>query len=195
MHKDKVMKIIFIRHGKTVGNLEGRYIGTTDESLCEKGIAGIKAMNYPDVQQVVCSPLKRCTETAEMIYPRVIPIVCDDLRECDFGDFENKNYLELSGNPDYQRWVDSNGKLPFPNGESHVQFKARCISAFDRQLVNSRNKDTAFVVHGGTIMAILEKYAVPKGSFYDFQVKNGCGFITEFDGKSLIITGKIGEEK
>lgn len=189
------MKIIFIRHGKTVGNLEGRYIGATDESLCEKGITEIKTMNYPDVQQVVCSPLKRCTETAELIYPRVIPIVYGDLRECDFGDFENKNYLELSGNPDYQRWVDSNGKLPFPNGESHVQFKARCISAFDRQLVNSRNKDTAFVVHGGTIMAILEKYAVPKGSFYDFQVKNGCGFITEFDGKSLIITGKIGEEK
>lgn len=195
MHKDKVMKIIFIRHGKTVGNLEKRYIGTTDESLCDDGIAEIKAINYPDVQQVICSPLKRCTETAELIYPRITPILCDDLRECDFGDFENKNYLELSNNPDYQRWVDSNGKLPFPNGESHEHFKARCVSAFEKLIVNNQNIDTAFVVHGGTIMAILDKYAVPKGNFYDFQVKNGCGFITEYDGKNLIITGKIGEEK
>ena len=35
------MKLIFIRHGKTAGNLERRYIGRTDEPLCDEGIAEI----------------------------------------------------------------------------------------------------------------------------------------------------------
>ena len=40
-------------------------------------------------------------------------------------------------------------------------------------------------------MAILEKYAVPRGTFYDFKVMNGSGYITEFDGKNLLIGEKL----
>ncbi|MDR4022422.1 MAG: phosphoglycerate mutase family protein, partial [Eubacteriales bacterium] len=36
------MKIILIRHGKTAGNIKGRYIGKTDEPLCEEGINEIR---------------------------------------------------------------------------------------------------------------------------------------------------------
>ena len=36
------MKIILIRHGKTPGNLEKRYVGRTDEGLSEIGIGEIK---------------------------------------------------------------------------------------------------------------------------------------------------------
>lgn len=43
------MKIIFIRHGKTKGNLEKRYIGKTDESLCEIGIKELKKIYIPNV--------------------------------------------------------------------------------------------------------------------------------------------------
>ena len=109
------MKIIFIRHGKTAGNLEKRYIGTTDESLCDEGKSEIKGRAYPDVRRVICSPMKRCIETAALIYPDIKPFICNDLRECDFGDFENKNYSELNGNADYQRWIDSGGEMPFPD--------------------------------------------------------------------------------
>lgn len=49
--------------------------------------------------------------------------IIEELSECDFGEFENKNYKELSGNQDYQRWIDSNGTLPFPGGESREAFK------------------------------------------------------------------------
>ena len=37
-------EILFIRHGSTAGNLEKRYIGRTDEPLCEVGIAQIEAL-------------------------------------------------------------------------------------------------------------------------------------------------------
>ena len=54
------------------------------------------------------------------------------LKECDFGIFENKNYQELSGNPEYQAWIDSSGTLPFPEGESQEMFQKRCVRGFAR---------------------------------------------------------------
>ena len=101
------------------------------------------------------------------------------LRECDFGEFENKNYKELSGNAAYQAWIDSNGTLPFPGGESREAFEERCREGFAELLKGLRDKPfrrAAFVVHGGTIMSILAAYAAEKEEFYHWQVQNGEGF-------------------
>ena len=108
------------------------------------------------------------------------------------GDFEGKNYRELTGNPDYQHWIDSGGTAAFPNGETPSDFKKRCISEFEKAAAGFDEKTVlALVVHGGTNMSVLEKYAYPKGGYYDFQVSNAHGFITEFDGKKIIITERI----
>lgn len=186
------MKLVFIRHGKTVGNLERRYIGRTDEPLCKEGIAELKARKYPDCERVIASPMKRCIETAKLIYPEREIITCADLRECDFGDFEGRNYLELSENFDYQKWIDSGGTLPFPNGEDTEKFKARCVRGFFETLGRINEEcSAAFVVHGGTVMAIFERLALPKRGYYDYQVQNGGGYIAEYDGANLIVTEKL----
>lgn len=185
------MKIIFIRHGSTLGNLQKRYIGRTDEYLCEEGINQIKSHVYPPSEAVICSPMKRCLQTAQIIYPDKKIFVYDDLRECDFGDFEGKNYIELSNNPNYNKWIESNGELPFPDGETHKCFKERCTAAFEKAVSENVYNSIAFVVHGGTIMSVLEKYAFPKRSFYDYQVQNGCGFVSQFNGVKIIIESEI----
>lgn len=186
------MKIIFIRHGKTVGNREKRYIGRTDEALCGEGISEINSKKYPDAESVFCSPMRRCIETAKLIYADKKINIFDDFRECDFGDFEGKNYAELNGDPVYQSWIDSGGKMTFPNGEDPDLFKKRCACAFEKITEKIKLEDTAaLVVHGGTIMAILEKFAVPKKDFYEFNAQNGGGFITEFNGKELKIIERI----
>ena len=186
------MKIIFIRHGKTVGNLERCYIGRTDELLCDIGKNEISEKKYPDCDIVFTSSMKRCIQTAEIIYPDKNIIEVSDLNECDFGDFEGKNYAELSGNTDYQEWIDSGGKMQFPNGELPENFKKRCLKAFENIVFRYKNFEVlAFVVHGGTIMSVLEKHAVPKKDYYDYQIKNGDGYITDFDGKKIIILEKI----
>ena len=35
------------------------------------------------------------------------------------------------------------------------------------------------VAHGGTLMSVLSAFAVPEKPFYDWQVKNGRGFLLE----------------
>lgn len=63
------MRVVLIRHSKTAGNLKGRYIGTTDEPLCEEGIRLLEGKTYPAAELVYVSPMKRCRETASLIYP------------------------------------------------------------------------------------------------------------------------------
>ncbi len=186
------MEIYFIRHGKTKGNLERRYIGRTDEPLCESGICELKAHNYPKADFVISSPMKRCQQTANIIFPNQSKIIFDGLQECDFGDFEGKNYKELCANKKYLHWLESKGTLPFPNGESHKEFVRRCVKAFaDSVSMCEEYKKIAYVIHGGTIMAIMEEFAVPKKSFYDYQIKCGCGYKCVYDCKKITIAGEI----
>lgn len=179
-----MIELYFIRHGKTYGNTLGRYIGTTDESLCSEGRQALKRFFYPQVEAVYASPMKRCLETADLLWPE-LPIQCfEKLRECDFGEFENKNYQELKDNPRYQAWVDSEGRMPFPGGERREDFQNRCCEGFIEVLEEIRKKGckkAALVVHGGTIMSILAAYGEPKKAFYDWQVKNGMGWLAHWD--------------
>lgn len=177
------MKIYMIRHGKTAGNLNGRYIGRTDEPLCGEGRAELLSGCYAVPDALYVSPLLRCRQTAELLFPGIPQIIVEDFRECDFGSFENKNYLELSGNTDYQAWIDSGGNLPFPGGESREAFQERCVQAFRGMLAEAAKKgcrEIACVVHGGTIMSVLAALAVPQREYYDYQVKNGCGYLAEW---------------
>lgn len=173
-----MLKVYLIRHSITEGNIHNRYIGTTDEPLCDKGRDLLKNIDYPKVQKLIVSPLLRCVETAGILYNNMPYKISEGMRECDFGDFENKNYKELDGNEDYQKWIDSNGTLPFPNGESHEEFKERCIKAFIEEIDTAfieKVESIAMVVHGGTIMSIMQ-YLTKENDFYKYHVKNAEGF-------------------
>lgn len=188
------MKIMLIRHFKTPGNLERRYVGRTDESLLEGEELGrmaeekracLRTKEKPDC--VIVSPMRRCIQTAELIFPGAEQVLCAKMRECDFGLFEGKNYEELKELPVYQEWLDSRGTLPFPAGEAHEAFRARCEEGFENmlaELTENGCRTAAMVVHGGTIMAVLSRFG-PRGSeFYDWQVENGCGFLVSLDEKA-----------
>lgn len=199
------MELIFIRHGKTQGNLEGRYVGRTDEAILPESrqeILSRKMKNeYPPADIIFTSPMLRCIETAQIIYPGQELIEIPDFRECDFGEFEMKSFAELDGRADYQAWIDGGGKDPFPGGESMEMVRKRTMRGFYRAMeMASREPEdlmeelpgmnelmmpgltpgadsAAFVVHGGTIMSILS--AVCGGDFYDYQIGNGeCVTVT-----------------
>lgn len=204
------MKVYLIRHGKTRGNQEHRYVGATDEELLfeaekeliqrrqeikektQEGLSGVSA--------VYVSPLKRCRQTASVLFPGKEQVVVDGLRECDFGEYEYKNYQELCGYPAYQEFIDSNGESGFPGGETLKSFQDRCAGVFDEIIGKKLQKEdkeqaVVLVVHGGTIMAIMDKYARPHKSYYDWQQENGAcleaAVVCEKDGFYLGDVKKI----
>ena len=131
---------------------------------------------------VYSSPMMRCRETAEILFPGQVLCVQEGLQETDFGDFEYKNYEELKENPAYQAWIDSGGQMMVPNGESGAGFRHRCCRAYEQCVRDAQEKGAqriAIVCHGGTIMSVLERYGRPEKSFYEWQIANGCGILTE----------------
>lgn len=175
------MEVYLIRHLKTKGNMEGRYIGSTDEPLVDdqesRDIAKKRKNMLPVMEAVVASPMKRCRETAALLFPDMEPIICEDLREMYFGLFENRNYEELKDLPEYRQWIESRGRTEFPQGEPSEAFLKRCGTAFREQiavfLAEGRER-TAFVVHGGVIMLLMALFSGEEKDLYDWQVEN-CG--------------------
>ncbi|MBO5093955.1 MAG: histidine phosphatase family protein [Lachnospiraceae bacterium] len=179
------MEFVWIRHGMTKGNKEKRYIGgRTDEPLCEEGRKKLRekaaAGVYPHVEKVYVSPMIRCLETADIIYPHVEKQIVPGFRECDFGLFENKNYKEMADLPAYQAWIDGNGKEAFPQGEHPEAFNRRSLDALLALAeAGELAERSAFVVHGGTIMAVCSQLDAAKKEYYDYHVENGCGYFCE----------------
>lgn len=192
--------IYLIRHGKTAGNMEKRYVGRTDEPLCEAGIREICARRSLLQRQlavegsecevpktVYVSPMLRCRQTAELLFPHAVQQTVTDFREMDFGNFEYKNYSELADDVRYQAFIDSGGCVDFPEAEPQQQFQQRVQKAFAHCLERKEafmtslapdesREPLVFVVHGGTIMAIMEAYARPHRDYFDWQVSAGCGY-------------------
>lgn len=193
------MRIIFIRHGLTEANLEKRYIGRTDQSLCIKGSRKLYQSTlkgvYPKADIVYVSPLKRCIETADIIYTYVERVIINGFIEKDFGEYELKNYEDLKDDKEYIRWVNSNGTLPFPTGEDDALVKKRILDSFDQvldQCIKKNTETAALIVHGGTIMTILsERLSSDRVSFYDYQCECQNGYITDYDNGDLRLIGEI----
>ena len=172
------IRLMLIRHGITQGNIEKRYMGQTDMSLCTEGIRAIQKKasegTYPDAQMLFISPLKRCRETARIIYPTMEPIIIEELKEMDFGDFEGKNYNDLNDNPVYQAYIDSNGELAFPNGENKQQFSERVMKGLEMVIATAAQEGVqtiACIVHGGTTMAACAGLGLAE--YFDSIVGNG----------------------
>jgi len=177
--REESIRIYLIRHLATRGNFRKEYIGSTDEDLSEEGKAAAAGRIYPPCGILFASPMKRCLQTAAICYPGRAPVILQDLRECDFGHFEARNYEDMADDPEYRGWVDSGGRNPFPGGESLEAFGDRCVKAFGSALRETQKRgldSAAFVVHGGTIMALLDRLSDPKGDYFSWACENGGGF-------------------
>ena len=185
------LRIDWIRHGQTPGNREKRYVGTTDEDLTEEAVreaAARRAQISDPPEAVFTSPMLRCRRTAELLFPDCEQIVVPELAECRFGRFEYKNYRELSGDRDYQAWIDSGGTIGFPEGESREEFIRRSLAGFEKAAATAEARKLshiAMAVHGGTIMAVLSELGKPARDYFGWQCGNLDGFLTAYDGTFL----------
>lgn len=187
----KGYRISILRHGMTDANEKGIYIGKTDLPLSSKGAAEVAAkmdeFDYPAVHKVYSSPLKRCTETAEILFPETDITTVDDLRELDFGDFENKSVEQLINNPDYKKWLKGGKDNRPPNGESLEEMTARTYAGLHNIIMDMMNEGithSALITHSGIISNMLSCFGLPK---YDPQILN-APFGEGFD---IIVTAQM----
>lgn len=175
--------IHFIRHGAIDETLSGKYIGTTDVPLSDKGRLDLKKLDYeyryPGTQVVFTSPLKRCTETCKILYPELNPLSIANLSECNFGEWEGKTAEELKSNPDFEKWLAGDNSVKPPRGESNADFTRRICRMFEsivEGLMKTGTTESVIVTHGGVIMTLLAVYGLPQAKPFEWTMDNGFGY-------------------
>ena len=175
--------IHFIRHGAIDETLSGKYIGTTDVPLSNKGKMDLKKLDYeyryPGTQVVFTSPLKRCTETCRILYPEQNPLSIANLSECNFGEWEGKTAEELKNDPDFEKWLAGDNSVKPPRGESNADFTRRICRMFEsivEGLMKTGTTESVIVTHGGVIMTLLAVYGLPQAKPFEWTMDNGFGY-------------------
>ena len=199
------MKIVLFlfRHGSTAGNVIKRYIGATDEKLCEIGRNEIEnekkllisLKNTPESaafmhilankSKIYVSPLQRTQETAQILFPDNPKQIVPDFREMSFGAFEGKNAAEMEKTAlgeHYRAWVESGCETKCPDsalffGEDKARFSNRICNAL-KNLADSEKWQNGEIIpivcHGGTINALLERFAVTRKGYFEWRTAHGA---------------------
>lgn len=139
-------RLLLVRHGQTTWARERRHTGRTDVALDLEGEQQAKALAHhlplDGVTQVWSSPLRRATETAELIglpVDRLDP----DLLEWDYGTAEGRTTAEIREEiPGWDIWTHG-----VHDGESANEVAARV----DRVIARARELD-------GTVMLVAHAH-------------------------------------
>ncbi len=175
------MKIYLLRHGETAYNARKKYLGRTDLPLSKRGRRKLGRAEFAP-ETVYISPLRRTAETADILFPHARQIVVPDFREMDFGVFEGKSYLDMEHFQPYRDWVDGGCQGQIPEGESMAAFSERTCAAFEalmNQTLAAGEERLAIVAHGGTQMAALERFALPRRDYFSWCGPLGGGFVLD----------------
>ena len=175
------MKIWLLRHGATACNDERRYQGRLDAPLSPQGLSALRRADF-DPGVVYVSPMLRARQTASVLFPGAELAEVPDLREMDFGAFEGRSAQEMADDPAYRTWVEGGCIDQTPGGESRAVFSDRVCGAFAALVdaaLEAGELQLVILAHGGTQMAALERYALPRRDYFQWLGPLGGGFILD----------------
>ncbi|MCF3962508.1 bifunctional RNase H/acid phosphatase [Streptomyces fuscigenes] len=161
---------VLLRHGETALTPEKRFSGSGggDPELSATGrrqaaAAATALAARGTVQDIVCSPLLRCRQTAGAAAERLgLPVrVEDGMRETDFGAWEGLTFAEVRERhpDDLTAWLNSPEAAPTGGGESFAEVGARVEEA-RRLLVERYAGRTVLVVTHVTPIKTLVRLAL-----------------------------------
>lgn len=175
------MKIYYVRHGQTDLNLAKKMQGGgTEKELNETGVSQAyntkKELEKVKYDLVICSPMKRAKQTAEIINEgRDIPIITDErIRERKLGDYEGRDVTEEMENNIWDYKLNYN----IPNGENLHDFEKRIDEFFDDIKEKYHDKSVLIVAHGGIAKVIkAHLYGMPESQNLAEISMNNCEII------------------
>lgn len=155
--------LIFVRHGQTIWNSEGRWQGWQDSPLTPVGIEQAESvardLQNTQINKVYCSNTGRAIETAVIIARShgLTPEPTDALRERNYGDYEGLNSKEIEVKLPGSRFRatrDTRENWRPPGGETMAEVRER-VRAFLEQIVPAyRGKTVLNVTHSGVVRAM-----------------------------------------
>ncbi len=181
------MRLIFIRHGETQINVEGKmHIKGSSSELTKIGInqilSTIAFLNKNNVEKVYSSPTKRTYQSAKLISEKLnISLdVLDDLKERDWGNWETKTWNEISIVLDKMSLNERYEFIP-PHGESWKQMEER-LKVTLKKVTDGSEKCVCIVTHMGALRGLIPILKnQDKSVSLNFSFDNGS--ITIFDFK------------
>ena len=160
-------KLILLRHGQSIWNLENRFTGEMDIDLTELGKeeakrAGLLLKNNV-IDVAYTSVLKRPIHTLEIVLREMqidIPIIKSAaLNERNYGDLQGLNKAETEqkyGIEQVLLWRRNYNIIP-PNGESLKNTFDRVIPYYKKEIAPALrvNKNILIVAHGNSLRALM----------------------------------------
>lgn len=160
-------KLILVRHGQSLWNLENRFTGWVDVPLTEQGIAEAKRagelMKGIPIDVAYTSALRRAQDTLHYALSAMgveVPTIRDQaLNERDYGDLAGLNkddMREKYGEEQVHIWRRSYDVAP-PGGESLKDTRARTVPFYERAIMGDikQGKDVLVVAHGNSNRSIV----------------------------------------
>jgi len=155
-------EIWLLRHAETEWSRSGKHTGRTDIPLTDAGRDVARALGRRldgrAFAAVLCSPLGRATETADLAGLQCTGLR-EDLLEWDYGDYEGLKTPEIrEKRPGWYLWHDG-----VPNGESPDDVAVRCDRVIAEVL--HIDGDVALVAHGHILRALGARWVEEQASF------------------------------
>ena len=152
-------KLIIIRHGETLWNIEGKKQGQLDSPLTSLGIKQAKALAQRLTEEsftvLYASDLGRAYETAEYIAARTNHKIFPEqrLRERNFGIFQGLTDKQIENKypAEHNSYLTNRVDYVIPDGESLRQFYARVTDFLESLITFHDGQIVTIVTHGGVI--------------------------------------------
>ena len=166
MGQEEKLRVALVRHGETIGNVQGIVQGQSDTPLTARGVESTlrKAEKIQDMEfdAVFCSDLSRTVETLKLIQGKIKglpdPVHTRDLREIDFGDLTGRMKKEIM--PTILEHKEA-PDVPYPNGESGGQFIARVKGFFKMLMDRHPGGQILVVTHFGVMETAARQFTGP----------------------------------
>lgn len=187
--------IYLLRHGQSIANLNGVFVGQTDVPLTELGEKQAEKagefLNQFDIDVIFASPLKRAFDTAKPISRfKNVPInPVADLKEIYGGKWENSLFAEIKNisAEDYAVWMNDIGNSRCTDGESVAELYDRITSAILKIVKKNEGKAICIATHA-TPIRVFECFAMGKDASYAKNVEwapNASVTAFTYDGKNF----------
>jgi 2,3-bisphosphoglycerate-dependent phosphoglycerate mutase len=193
-------KLVLVRHGQSIWNLQNRFTGWIDVPLSEQGVeeareAGRK-LGAIKIDIAYTSALTRAQDTLSTILKTIgleVPVIRDKaLNERDYGDLSGLNKAETAkryGDEQVHIWRRSFDVAP-PGGESLKDTKARTIPFFERAIMGDirQEKNVLVVAHGNSNRSIvMELEGLSPEQIVKVELATGAPLIYDLDTEGKVL--------